>query len=50
MTVGIIDLHFPLDGLSHQHSTTLLDLERSMHIPFSATLRFAIQNFVFLSR
>ena len=46
MTVGIIDSHFHLDGFSHQHSTTLSDLERSMNIPFSATLRFAIQNFV----
>ena len=50
MTVGIIDSHFHLDGFSHQHSTTLSDLERSMNIPFSATLRFAIQNFVFPSR
>ena len=47
ITVGIIDSHFHLDGFSHQHSTTLSDLERSMNIPFSATLRFAIQNFVF---
>ena len=49
MTVGIIDSHFHLDGFSLQHSTTLSDLERSMNIPFSAMLRFEIQNFVFPS-
>ena len=42
MTVGIIDSHFHLDGFSNQHSTTLSDLEHSMNIPFSATLRFTI--------
>ena len=50
MTVEIIDSHFHSDGFSHQHSTTLSDLECSMNIPFSATLCFAIQNFVFPSR
>ena len=50
MTVGIIDSHFHLDGFSHQHSTTLSDLERSMNIPFSATLLFPIQIFFFPSR
>ena len=50
MTVGIIDSLFRLDLFSNQHSTTLSDLERSMNIPFSVMLSFAIQNFVFPSR
>ena len=50
MTVGIIDSHFCLDVFSNQHYTNLSDLELSMNIPFSAMLRFPIQNLVFPSR